>query len=285
MADSGEEITQGAKIAVDVLVTLLQVNSSAGGAHPPPLPTKTPSAASGEIRCPQVSSSLPEDLQRQQPVAPLSAGPPLSMPPPTNPHLPEDSDDVDTLSVKDLKGLIAAAGLSYADCVEKSQLRERAREARGRPAQISPVIDIVELVPALPMLSEQLPPAVWAAKWTDASIFEKLFFVCVSGSDNLTLVKALLSKEQDMLGATHDFGITPLGAAAQGGCVAVVDELLARGAKVDSPDTCGACPLWAASELGHLAVVRSLLKHVICRTSHRLSLRTDSGFVHGVVTS
>uniref|UniRef100_A0A7S4EXX9 Phospholipase/carboxylesterase/thioesterase domain-containing protein n=1 Tax=Chrysotila carterae TaxID=13221 RepID=A0A7S4EXX9_CHRCT len=37
--------------------------------------------------------------------------------------------DVDSLSIKDLKSLIEKAGLTYADCLDKSDLRERAREA------------------------------------------------------------------------------------------------------------------------------------------------------------
>ena len=39
-------------------------------------------------------------------------------------------DDVDTMSVKNLRTLITGAGLSHADCVEKLELRGRAREAR-----------------------------------------------------------------------------------------------------------------------------------------------------------
>ena len=44
-------------------------------------------------------------------------------------HTPTD-DDIATLSVGELKALISGAGLSYADCVEKSDLRARAAEAR-----------------------------------------------------------------------------------------------------------------------------------------------------------
>ena len=40
--------------------------------------------------------------------------------------------DVDSMSVKDLKQLITAAGLTYADGTEKSDLQARAREALGR---------------------------------------------------------------------------------------------------------------------------------------------------------
>lgn len=37
--------------------------------------------------------------------------------------------DVDSMSMKELKALIAKAGLSFADCVEKSDIKARAREA------------------------------------------------------------------------------------------------------------------------------------------------------------
>lgn len=38
--------------------------------------------------------------------------------------------EVDSLSIKDLKALIASAGLSFADCLDKSDLKNRAREAQ-----------------------------------------------------------------------------------------------------------------------------------------------------------
>ena len=49
-------------------------------------------------------------------------------------HTPTD-DDIATLSVGELKALISGAGLSYADCVEKSDLRARAADARRREDQ------------------------------------------------------------------------------------------------------------------------------------------------------
>ena len=42
------------------------------------------------------------------------------------------SNDVDAMSVKELKALIGRAGLSCIDCAEKSELRARAREALAR---------------------------------------------------------------------------------------------------------------------------------------------------------
>ena len=40
--------------------------------------------------------------------------------------------DISTLSVRELKKIIAAAGLSHDDCIEKPDLQQRAREAQGR---------------------------------------------------------------------------------------------------------------------------------------------------------
>lgn len=38
--------------------------------------------------------------------------------------------DIDSLSLKELKELISSAGLSFADCLDKDDLRNRAREAQ-----------------------------------------------------------------------------------------------------------------------------------------------------------
>lgn len=42
------------------------------------------------------------------------------------------AEDIATMSVKELKAFITSAGLGYADCVEKSDLRRRATEAIGK---------------------------------------------------------------------------------------------------------------------------------------------------------
>ena len=44
------------------------------------------------------------------------------------------ANDVDAMSIKEMKALIAKAGLSHADCFEKSELRQRAREALAKTA-------------------------------------------------------------------------------------------------------------------------------------------------------
>ena len=44
------------------------------------------------------------------------------------------ADDVEAMSIKEMKALITKAGLSHADCFEKSDLRQRAREALAKTA-------------------------------------------------------------------------------------------------------------------------------------------------------
>ena len=46
--------------------------------------------------------------------------------------------DVDSLSLKELKNLISSAGLSFADCIDKNDLRTRAKEAQTRLASAPP---------------------------------------------------------------------------------------------------------------------------------------------------
>ena len=53
-----------------------------------------------------------------------------------------DAPDVDTLGIRDLKELISSAGLSFEDCLDKADLRARAREAvevqKNRPPPAGP---------------------------------------------------------------------------------------------------------------------------------------------------
>ena len=46
----------------------------------------------------------------------------------------DSSNDVEAMSIKEMKALITKAGLSHADCFEKSDLRQRAREALAKTA-------------------------------------------------------------------------------------------------------------------------------------------------------
>jgi len=49
----------------------------------------------------------------------------------TTTTIPDNKKDVDQMSIRELKKLIALAGLSSVDCIEKEDLRIRAREAIG----------------------------------------------------------------------------------------------------------------------------------------------------------
>jgi len=53
---------------------------------------------------------------------------------------------------------------------------------------------------------------------------------------------------------------TPLGIAASGGYLTIVEVLLHAGAYVDASDSCGRTPLMSASASGHKAVVEALLR-------------------------
>lgn len=57
-----------------------------------------------------------------------------------------EQQDIDAMGIKALRSLISSAGLSYADCFEKADLRQRAREAKVRLASASthssPCVDI-----------------------------------------------------------------------------------------------------------------------------------------------
>ena len=62
------------------------------------------------------------------------------------------ANDVEAMSIKEMKALITKAGLSHADCFEKSDLRQRAREALAKTAsaetQLSESDEIEDAPPA-----------------------------------------------------------------------------------------------------------------------------------------
>ena len=65
--------------------------------------------------------------------------------------------DVETLGISEMKALIKSAGLSSADCVEKSDLRARCREAQERLAEAERLRSAAAPAPAAPR--RPAPPA------------------------------------------------------------------------------------------------------------------------------
>ncbi|MCW3055277.1 MAG: ankyrin repeat protein 65-like [Chthonomonadales bacterium] len=65
---------------------------------------------------------------------------------------------------------------------------------------------------------------------------------------------------------------TPLGSAAEGGHVAVIEYLLSKGAKIDGQDSHAFTPLMWASETGGSEAVRTLLRH-----HANVNFKTDQG--------
>ena len=76
------------------------------------------------------------------------------------------ANDVEAMSIKEMKALITKAGLSHADCFEKSDLRQRAREALAKTAsaetQLSESDEIDDAPPAKRAKADDAKPHVYA---------------------------------------------------------------------------------------------------------------------------
>ena len=76
------------------------------------------------------------------------------------------ANDVEAMSIKEMKALITKAGLSHADCFEKSDLRQRAREALAKTAsaetQLSDSDEIDDAPPAKRAKADDSKPHVYA---------------------------------------------------------------------------------------------------------------------------
>ena len=76
------------------------------------------------------------------------------------------ANDVEAMSIKKMKALITKAGLSHADCFEKSDLRQRAREALAKTAsaetQLSDSDEIDDAPPAKRAKADDSKPHVYA---------------------------------------------------------------------------------------------------------------------------
>ena len=69
------------------------------------------------------------------------------------------ANDVDAMSIKEMKALITKAGLSHADCFEKSDLRQRAREALAKTASAETQVEESEESDEIEDSDDDAPPA------------------------------------------------------------------------------------------------------------------------------
>ena len=67
--------------------------------------------------------------------------------------------DVDAMSIKEMKALITKAGLSHADCFEKSDLRQRAREALAKTASAETQLSESDEIEEIEDSDDDAPPA------------------------------------------------------------------------------------------------------------------------------
>ena len=72
------------------------------------------------------------------------------------------ADDVEAMSIKEMKALITKAGLSHADCFEKSDLRLRAREALAKTASAETQLSDDDAPPTKRAKQDDAKPHVYA---------------------------------------------------------------------------------------------------------------------------
>ena len=94
----------------------------------------------------------------------------------------------------------------------------------------------------------------------DLEGWSALLVCCRNGwSDHLEVIKILLDAGADINQGTLQYGFTPLLLAANNGHMAIVRELLRRGANVNGGCTTGATPIQCAAENGYLEIVKELI--------------------------
>ena len=69
------------------------------------------------------------------------------------------ANDVEAMSIKEMKALITKAGLSHADCFEKSDLRQRAREALAKTASAETQLSESDEIEEIEDSDDDAPPA------------------------------------------------------------------------------------------------------------------------------
>ena len=72
------------------------------------------------------------------------------------------ANDVEAMSIKEMKALITKAGLSHADCFEKSDLRQRAREALAKTASAETQLSDDDAPPTKRAKQDDAKPHVYA---------------------------------------------------------------------------------------------------------------------------
>ena len=72
------------------------------------------------------------------------------------------ANDVEAMSIKEMRALITKAGLSHADCFEKSDLRQRAREALAKTASAETQLSDDDAPPTKRAKQDDAKPHVYA---------------------------------------------------------------------------------------------------------------------------
>jgi len=151
--------------------------------------------------------------------------------------------EIDGMSVRELKAFITEHGLRFADCVEKRDLQQRARQAQKK----APVVE---------KLACEAAPNVM--KFAAPSLSKRAIHdLCREGNDDM--VKTLLRDPTNLNVADHE-GHTPLMLAAWEGHQSLVKILVASAADVDLRNKVGNSALHLASWWGRCPTIQTLLE-------------------------
>ena len=169
--------------------------------------------------------------------------------------------DIDSCSIKELKAIIGEARLSAAGCFEKSELRDRAREAQAKLAAQAKAAKCE--VPVAERVAKVLRGTGWPS------------LVHAAGGNDLASVRALVRAGADVDEAQTRLGVTPVGACAEEGNLAVLEYLAENGAsltKLKRSD--GSSPAWNAAGCGNLAILRFFAAKRV--DLHRVCTKTNA---------
>jgi len=186
--------------------------------------------------------------------------------------------DVDSCSIKELKAIIGAARLSTAGCFEKSELRDRAREAQAKlkaeaKAKLKAEAQAKANAEARAKAKAALSPAMKAQRMNEAVLLTGMppQFFSMSGGAMLPLVYAGVEGKLEAAEALLDAGAPidkrdskgcgALLCAAQNGHFDVCQLLISRGANPLLTACDGSTPIYQASAAGYVDIVKLLVEN------------------------
>merc|ERR1711907_654401 len=161
------------------------------------------------------------------------------------------SEDIGSMSVKELKGFISAHGLDFSDCVEKADLIARAKEAASKGVSKAPGSPA-----AVGKCAAEAAPNIM--RFSAPSLSKRAIHDVARDGDEAMVTKLLTDASN--LDVADQEGHTPLMLAAWEGHTPIVKLLIGRGADLDLRNKVGNSALHLASWWGRVETMQQLLE-------------------------